>query len=162
MISDRAFIDEAAKGLEIEVEPFKTLANRLGLRPQEVIDRIRRLISEGKVRRFAASVRHQPMGYSHNAMVIVCVRKADVDEVGKAGARIKAVSHCYQRPHPDGDPWCLYMMVHGTDRGVLEETIQRIRQIPGIRKIEVCHSLEELKKTSVSGVSTHLDATDRT
>ena len=157
MISDREFIDVAAKGLEIVAEPFKTLALRLGLSEQEVVERIRRLIKEGKVRRFAASVRHQPMGYSQNAMIIVRVDKEALDKVGNAASRIEAVSHCYLRPHPDGHPFCLYMMVHGKDPRVIEQTVKTIRQLQGVREMEVCRSLEELKKTSLSGVSTNLE-----
>ncbi len=156
MTTDREFIDAAAKGFEIEAEPFKTLALSLGMSEEEVIRRISRLIDEGKVRRFAASVRHQPLGYAHNAMVIARVSKEDVEAVGEAGSRIEAVSHCYQRAHPDGDPWCLYMMVHGKDAGIIKEAVKRIRNIPGVRKIEVCRSIKELKKTSLTGVSTHL------
>jgi DNA-binding Lrp family transcriptional regulator len=156
MTSDREFIDAAAKGLEIEAEPFKALALGLGISEEEVIGRISRLIHEGKIRRFAASVRHQPMGYAHNAMIIVRVSREDVEDVGEAGSRIEAVSHCYQRAHPDGDPWCLYMMVHGKDSGSIERAAGMIRNIPGVRDIEVCRSIEELKKTSLSGVSTRL------
>ncbi|MCP4667985.1 MAG: Lrp/AsnC family transcriptional regulator [Deltaproteobacteria bacterium] len=156
MTTDREFIDAAAKGLEIQAEPFKDLALGLGMSEGEVIGRISRLIDEGKVRRFAASVRHQPLGYAHNAMVIARVNGEDVEDVGEAGAGIEAVSHCYQRAHPDGDPWCLYMMVHGKDARIIQQAVKRIRNIPGVREIEVCRSIEELKKTSLSGVSTRL------
>jgi DNA-binding Lrp family transcriptional regulator len=156
MTTDRKFIDAAAKGFEIEAEPFKALAHGLGMTEGEVIGRIRRLIDEGKVRRFAASVRHQPLGYTHNAMVIARVNRDDVEDAGKAGSGIEAVSHCYQRPHPDGDPWCLYMMVHGKESGSIDQAVKRIQGIAGVREIEVCRSIEELKKTSLSGVSTRL------
>jgi DNA-binding Lrp family transcriptional regulator len=156
MTSDRDFIDAAAKGLKIEAEPFKDLALGLGMTQEEVIGQMSRLIDEGKVRRFAASVRHQPLGYAYNAMVIARVSREDVENVGEAGSRIEAVSHCYQRAHPDGDPWCLYMMVHGQDSRVIEQAVTMIRNIPGVGETEVCGSIEELKKTSLSGVSTRL------
>jgi DNA-binding Lrp family transcriptional regulator len=160
MVSDREFIDFSAKGLKIEAEPFKPLAESLGISVDEVIERIQRLIEEGKVRRFAASVRHQPMGYAHNAMIIAGVEKDHLDRVGEAASRISSVSHCYQRAHPDGDPNCIYIMVHGQDQETIEMAVYEIEQIPGIRSLEVCASTRELKKTSVSGVSTNLDEED--
>jgi len=157
LVSDREFIDTAAKGLKIEPEPFQSLAEQLGLSVEEVLERLRRLIAQGKVRRFAASVRHQPMGYSHNAMVIARTDEQSLDDVGLAASRISAVSHCYQRSHPDGDPWCVYIMVHGQDQETVINAVVEIKKIPGVRSLEVCRSLDELKKTSLSGVSTDLD-----
>ena len=40
MVSDREFIDAAAKGLKIEAEPFKPLAEKLGLSVDQVIERV--------------------------------------------------------------------------------------------------------------------------
>jgi DNA-binding Lrp family transcriptional regulator len=157
MVSDREFIDVAGKGLMIEAEPLKPLAKKLGMTQGEVIATIKRLIAEGKVRRFAASVRHQPMGYAENAMVIARTDESNVDAVGNAARRIEAVSHCYHRGHPDGDPWCVYIMVHGQERAAVRNAVEQIKKIPGVRELEVCRSLGELKKTSLSGVSADLD-----
>ncbi len=157
MVTDREFIDAAAKGLEIEAEPFNALAGKLGITVEEVLSRISRLISENKVRRFSASVRHQPMGYEHNAMVIARTDEAGLEAAGEAAAAIEAVSHCYHRSHPDGYPWCVYIMVHGMDEKTVAEAIGRIRNIPRISSLEILASREELKKTSLSGVSTDLD-----
>lgn len=155
-MDDRDFIDVAAKGLAVEAAPFRSLADKLGMSEAEVIERIGRLIKEGKVRRFAASVRHQPMGYSQNAMVIARTDEDNISAVGRAASSIDSVSHCYQRQHPDGDPWCVYIMVHGRGADALEQAVERIKEIPAIRGIEVCSSIAELKKTSVSGVSTDM------
>ncbi|HUT53620.1 MAG TPA: winged helix-turn-helix transcriptional regulator [bacterium] len=157
MVSDREFIDLAGKGLKIEAQPLRPLAEKLGLSQAEVIARIKRLIAEGKVRRFAASVRHQPIGFSVNAMVIAHTDEAHIDEVGNAGQRIEAVSHCYHRAHPNGDPWCVYIMVHGQGQEVVDDAVAQIRRIPGVREVEVCPSRGELKKTSLSGVSADPD-----
>ena len=157
MITDREFIDIAAKGLKIEREPLKPLAEKTGLSVDEVIERIKRLIDEGKVRRFAASVRHQPMGYSHNAMVIARTNEKELDNVGNKARAQNAVSHCYQRAHPDGYPYCVYIMMHGQDETVILDALEQINNIPGVESVEVCNSVKELKKTSVSGVTTNLD-----
>lgn len=160
MATDREFIDAAAKGLDLEAEPFKPLAEKLGMTQDEVIARIRRLIEERKVRRFAASVRHQPMGYAFNAMVIAQTDETSLDAVGEGAAMIPAVSHCYQRAHPGGHPWSVYIMVHGQDHETVREAVARIRSLPGVQEVEVCRSKGELKKTSLSGVTTDLEKDD--
>jgi DNA-binding Lrp family transcriptional regulator len=157
MITDREFIDVAAKGLEIEKEPLKPLADRLGMTIEEVIERMERLIDEGKVRRFAASVRHQPMGYTYNAMVIVRTDASQINDVGASASALGAVSHCYQRAHPDGDPYCVYVMMHGRKKETVDKTLAEIKQISGVKELEICQSVAELKKTSVSGVTTNLN-----
>jgi DNA-binding Lrp family transcriptional regulator len=153
MTSDREFINAAAKGLPLAADPFVDLARRLGMTEAEVIARIERLIAEKKVRRFAASVRHQHMGYAHNAMLIARVRDEEaVVAVGEATALIGEVSHCYERPHPDGWPHCVYIMVHGRDEATVEEAVEKVRAFPGVLRLEVCPSCGELKKTSLSSL----------
>ena len=152
MVTDREFIDRAAKGLEIEAEPFARLAADLGLTQEEVIARLDRLIAEGKVKRFAASVRHKPMGYAHNTMLLARIEPGRLDELGEAASRFTEVSHCYHRHHPDGDPDCLYIMLHTRDKPRMDEIISEISGLEGVRGVEVCTSLVELKKTSLSGV----------
>ncbi len=156
MVSDREFIDAAGKGLELKARPFKSLAEALGMSEQEVLEHMAALIEQGRVRRFAASVRHQPMGFSANAMVIARVEPEAIDRVGEQGSKLKAVSHCYHRSHPDGDPWCIYLMVHGQDETLVEQTVGLIQDLPGVREVSVCRSVAELKKTSLSGVSTEI------
>jgi DNA-binding Lrp family transcriptional regulator len=156
MVTDKEFIDRAAAGLPIEAEPFARLASDLGLTQQEVVERLKRLVAEGKVKRFAASVRHQPMGYAHNTMLLVRVEAGRLDELGGAASRFLEVSHCYHRHHPDGDPDCLYIMIHTREKERMDEIINSIAALPGVRGVEVCTSLIELKKTSLSGVSSSL------
>jgi len=160
MVTDREFMDEAAKGLKIEEMPFKPLAEKLGMTEAEVIERIARLIDEGKVRRFAASVRHQPIGYSYNAMVMSRVEPEKMDDVGMTASGLDPVSHCYQRAHPDGDPNTIYIMVHGTEKETVDGAVRTIKELAGVRSVEVCASAGELKKTSLSGVTTDLDNLD--
>ncbi len=157
MTTDREFINVAAKGLKIEPEPLAPLAERFNMSIDDVVQRLQKLIDEGKVRRFAASVRHQPMGYSFNAMVIARTDEQSLEDVGQQAKTIDAVSHCYQRSHPDGDPFCIYIMMHGRDKETIDTAVTRIKQIPNVRGIEICHSVAELKKTSVSQVTATLD-----
>jgi DNA-binding Lrp family transcriptional regulator len=153
MVTDKEFIDRAATGLPIEAEPFARLASDLDLSQEEVIARLKRLIAEGKVKRFAASVRHKPMGYACNTMLLARVETGRLDELGEAASGFSEVSHCYHRHHPDGDPDCLYIMVHTREKERMDEITGAINDMPGIRGVEICTSLVEIKKTSLSGVS---------
>jgi len=157
MVTDRELIDATARGLDIEPEPFARVASELGLSQEEVIERIGRMIEQGKVRRFAASVRHQPVGYSYNAMVMARVEPGRIEEAGKKARALEQVSHCYQRAHPEGDENCLYVMVHGKKESEVADAVDKVKALQGVRSVEVCRSTLELKKTSLSGVTTVLD-----
>ncbi|MEW5994114.1 MAG: Lrp/AsnC family transcriptional regulator [Candidatus Zixiibacteriota bacterium] len=156
-MTERNLIDTAAKGLTIEAAPFKPLAEHFGVSEEEILESLRRMIREGKVKRFAASVRHQPLGYHFNAMILARTDEKNLERVGFAVSKFPAVSHCYQRSHPDGDPWCIYIMIHGREKEKVERIVEEIRRVRGIIGMEVCTSLLELKKTSLSGISSHLE-----
>jgi hypothetical protein len=51
-------------------------------------------------------------------------------------------------------------MVHGREEETVTRATEAVRAIPGIRALEVCRSLGELKKTSVSGVSSRFHDED--
>jgi hypothetical protein len=55
---------------------------------------------------------------------------------------------------------CVYIMVHGREEETVTRATEAVRAIPGIRALEVCRSLGELKKTSVSGVSSRFHDED--
>ena len=47
--------------------PFLVLAEKLGWSEDEVLNRIRRLMDQGAIKRFGALVRHQNLGFKGNA-----------------------------------------------------------------------------------------------
>ncbi|PWJ69963.1 MULTISPECIES: Lrp/AsnC family transcriptional regulator [unclassified Fibrobacter] len=113
----------------------------------DFLDCARRDISEKRMRRFGAVLRHQQAGFPYNAMVCF-----DVGEnASEAGAKLAAnphVSHCYERPPFEGFPYNVYGMFHAQSEDELSRFVQEAAETLGNPKYAVLHSLKELKKTS--------------
>jgi DNA-binding Lrp family transcriptional regulator len=72
-----------------------------------------------------------------------------VEEVGKAMARFRAVTHCYQRKITKRWPYNLYTMIHGDDREECYEIAKKISRKAGIQDYILLFSEKEFKKTSM-------------
>ena len=99
--------------------PFDEVADQLSqagftLSVDEVIDRIKRWIADGTIRRFGACVRHQRLGYAFNAMTVWDIPDADIEKAGAIMADDPRVTHCYERLRKPTWPSNAYTMIHGT------------------------------------------------
>jgi hypothetical protein len=62
-------------------------------------------------------VRHRPLGYTANAMVVWDLPEDRIDAAGLALAALPGVTLCYRRRTVPGVwPYALYSMIHGTSR----------------------------------------------
>ena len=67
---DKDFIRELQKDLEIIPEPFKALAENLGVTTADLFSKAKEYEQIGVMRRFAAILRHRDAGFSANGMVV--------------------------------------------------------------------------------------------
>jgi DNA-binding Lrp family transcriptional regulator len=135
--------------LPLDSRPFAVLAEKAGIPEEDFVQRVAALKKKGIIRRFGATLRHQEAGFSSNAMVAWIVPEERVEEVGKAMARFRAVTHCYQRKTTKGWPYNLYAMVHGDDREECYETAKKMAMKAGIQDYILLFSEKEFKKTSM-------------
>ncbi len=128
--------------------PFQAAAEKLGLTEEEVIDRVRRMMEAGIVRRFSASIKHRKLGITANPMIAWKVPKNKVEETGAKMASFQEVTHCYERAIVPGKwEYNLYTMVHGYDKKSVEETVKKIAEATGVRDYLLLYSTKEYKKT---------------
>lgn len=146
---DIRLIRELQNGIKLERRPFLRLAKELNLTEQQVLERVRALLQEGIIRRVGISVRPQQVGYTCNALIAWKVNAARIEEVGTALAKIREVSHCYERETPEGWPYNLFTMVHARTPEHLEELIQKVRSEYQLDEYKVFKTVKELKKTSM-------------
>ena len=112
---------------------------------------ILKLESDGSIRRFGASIKHQKTGWTHNAMVAWIVDEAASDAIGEVAAKNQRISHVYFRPTSAPDwPYTLYTMVHGRSEDECLQVIEELRRETALDEYAVLDSLEELKKTSMT------------
>jgi DNA-binding Lrp family transcriptional regulator len=149
---DRRLVAATQSGLPIIARPYRALARVVGITEDEVIRRLRRLLSAGAIRRIGAIPNHYALGLTANGMSVWDV---DDDRVAETGARVGAldfVSHCYQRPrHPPLWPYNLFAMVHGRTREEVDHKVARIAALVGsaARAHDVLFSTRILKKTGL-------------
>lgn len=115
--SDRALLAALAEGLPLSERPYADLGAALGLDEATVLARLAALQEGGVIRRFGVVVRHRPLGFTANAMVVWDIPEAQVAEAGRRLATAPEVRLCYRRPRRPGRwPYTLFCMVHGRDR----------------------------------------------
>ncbi len=95
---DKEYIRQLQKDIEIIKEPFKTIAENLGISSSELFNKIKEYENIGIMRRFAAILRHRQAGFTANGMIVWKIPEEKVDEKGLKIASFPQVSHCYRRP----------------------------------------------------------------
>ena len=114
---DRAILAAIEDGLPLVEQPYRAVADQVGLDEAEVIRRLERLIAAGVVTRFGCVVRHNKLGFNANAMAVWDVPDDMVDTIATMFARHPKVTLCYQRPRrPPLWPYNLFCMVHAKSR----------------------------------------------
>lgn len=133
---DRRLLEQIQEGLPLVSRPFAEIAGRLGMAETEVIERIERLRGEGVIKRMGVVVRHRPLGYDANAMVVWDVPDGRVDALGQCFARFPFVTLCYQRPRRGARwPYNLFCMIHGKDRDAVLDKVVELTEACGVGEV---------------------------
>lgn len=128
------------------LRPFIVLAKKAGLTEETLIEGGKRLQQEGFLRRFAAVVRHQKVGFHANVMTVWEIPGTRVDEMGFRFARFPFVTHCYLRPTYPGWPYNLFAMIHGRNQEECRQEIERMKKEARTETMIPLASLKEYKK----------------
>ena len=146
---DIGFIRQLQRDLAHVPRPFDVYAQALGCTLDDLFGWCAEMTAAGKMRRFAAVLRHQRAGFVSNAMGVWRVPPERVEEVGPVMASFAAVSHCYERPVYPDFPYNLYTMVHGRTRDECLATLDAIAERTGITEHDYLWSSHEFKKERV-------------
>jgi siroheme decarboxylase len=149
---DRALVVATQGGLPLTPRPYHAIGERIGVSGTEVIKRLARLLETGAVRRIGAVPNHYALGYSANGMSVWDVVDDEVGRLGRVVGALPFVTHCYERVrHPPQWRYNLFAMVHGHNRGEVEDRVAYIAAIVGdaSRGHEILYSTRILKKTGM-------------
>ena len=125
--TDQDLIAALQDGLPLVKQPYREIADRLGMTEQEVIRRIVGLVDSGIFKRFGVVVRHHELGYRANGMVVWDVPDERVALIGTMLAKQPEVRLCYRRPRQLPDwPYNLFCMIHGRDPEKVLAILSRI------------------------------------
>lgn len=143
------------KDLPLVPEPYKVLAEELGLTEDMLLDGIRSLMEKGCLKRISIALRHNNVGYTINSMVVWDVPEERVNQVGEQLAVHPRVTHCYDRNKVAELDYNLYTMVHAhseeeylallADLAAIAQPIkyQELRTTAELKKIGMKYFMEE-------------------
>jgi len=154
---DIAVIRELQDDFPLVPEPYRPMAERIGLSEERLFDVARSMQSQGYLRRVAAVLHHREAGFRANAMGVWVVPPERSEEVGKIMGSFKGVSHCYLRPtYPDW-PYSIFTMVHGQKAEDCQALIGAISNAAGIQEYALLYSTKEYKKIRLKYFNPDLD-----
>ena len=154
---DIAVIRELQKDICLVPEPYRPMAERIGISEAALFEVAGHLTSQGYLRRMAAVLYHRQAGFHANAMGVWVVPPERAEEVGQIMGSFRRVSHCYLRPtYPDW-PYSIFTMVHGRQAQDCQEVISAISQATGITEYALLYSTKEYKKIRLKYFTPELD-----
>jgi DNA-binding Lrp family transcriptional regulator len=146
---DISIIRKIQEDLPLVPEPYKEIAEELGITENEVISKIQEFCKSGIIRRFGTILNHRNVGFKANAMVVWKVPEGEIKAVSKIMILFSQVSHCYQRPTFPGWPYNVFTMVHEETKQECEKVVKEIANAVNINDYDMLYSTDELKKVSM-------------
>jgi DNA-binding Lrp family transcriptional regulator len=149
---DRRIIAETQGGLPLLAAPYTWIAEQTGSETSTVIERMKRMLHHGVIRRIGAVPNHYRLGLKANGMSVWDVPDEQLSVLGDRVGQLDFVSHCYERPrHLPQWPYNLFAMVHGHDHDEVNRKVRLIAELLGhdCRQYHVLFSSAILKKTGM-------------
>lgn len=131
-LDDRILLAVQA-GLPICPRPYQAIAEDLAISESYLLERLQDLRQQGVIKRWGVIVKHRPLGYQANAMIVLNVPDEQVASLGAKISAQRCVNLCYQRPR-QGERWPynLYCMIHGKDRDAVHLLWHSVQQNCGL------------------------------
>ena len=147
--ADRVLINELQHDLPLVQRPFDTIAARLGMEISICLEQCQSLLRRGIMRRFGASISHQSIGYTANAMACWAVPSDMVQHAGETLAELPEVSHCYERRTNDIWPYNLFSMMHARSKEICYSIASSVSDRTGLKDYVLLFSTKEYKKARI-------------
>ncbi|QER41814.1 Lrp/AsnC family transcriptional regulator [Thermodesulfobacterium sp. TA1] len=142
---DVIFVKHLQEPLPLIKEPFKIIAEKLGVKEDDIFSWMINMQNQGGLRRFGALVKHDRLGYKTNVMVAWKVPEEKIESFVKEVNRKTFITHCYERKTYPFWEYNLYTMCHfknEEEKNWIKELAQRLK----INDYLMLNTLKELKK----------------
>jgi len=139
-------------GIPLEREPYSTVATRLAITPDEVLERLKRLREEKVIRKFGLFLRKNTAGVVANAMVVWAVPSNRVQEVAEYLSKFREVTHCYERRTTAKWRYNVYTVIHGAERKIVSEFVNKLAKAVEIEDYLILFSVREFVRRSTGRV----------
>lgn len=146
---DKAIIAAMQQDLPLTPEPYREIADSLGISQELLLAKLQSFHETGKIRKLGAVLRHRKVGFNANALCAWVVPPDRLDEVGAKMAAEPFITHCYARAAYPGWPYTLYTMLHSYSRMACDAIARGLASKVGIENYVLMYSTKEWKKTSM-------------
>lgn len=146
---EKSIIRRLQEEIPIVPEPYKVIAEELGISEQQLLENIKSLRDKKMLKRISGILHHRTVGFKANAMVVWSVPKDKVKEVTDVMVTFPQISHCYERKTSVNWPYNIYTMIHAETFEKCEDIILKVSKAIAIDKYESLYSIKELKKSSM-------------
>jgi len=116
-------------GLPLVAQPYLALARLVNADEAQVIEQMQQWQNQGLFRRVGLVLNHRVLGFAANAMLVLDIPDAFVDEIGQRLGQTPGITLCYRRPRllPEWR-YNLFCMVHGRQRDQVQSQIETLLQ----------------------------------
>nr|WP_092068820.1 AsnC family transcriptional regulator [Dendrosporobacter quercicolus]NSL47239.1 Lrp/AsnC family transcriptional regulator [Dendrosporobacter quercicolus DSM 1736]SDL81815.1 DNA-binding transcriptional regulator, Lrp family [Dendrosporobacter quercicolus] len=146
---DKKIIGAMQDEFPLVAEPYREIAQRVGISEAELLDRLKNYLQSGKIRKMGAVLRHRQVGYSANALCAWLVPEDRLEETGKMMASKAVITHCYIRAEQPGWRYNFYTMLHAHTRRECQAIADKLAREAGLSEYIMLFSTKEWKKTSM-------------
>lgn len=145
---EKEILTKLQRDLEISPRPFDFLVTDT-VDIETAVETIRSLTDKGVIRSVSAVLNQHKLGFGANVMFCAAVKSDRVDDVGQNLAKLKIVSHCYERKTFEGWPYNLFAMMHARTLAQIRRVISKFTASEHIGEFELLVTTAELKKQAV-------------
>jgi len=146
---DKEIIGIMQDDFPLVAEPYREIADKLGISEEELLMRLDHYRQSGKIRKIGAVLRHREVGYAANALCAWIVPEDRIQEIGEMFAKVAVVTHCYARVTQPGWPYNFYTMLHGNTREQCNDLANQLAEQSGLTEYIMLFSTKEWKKNSM-------------
>ena len=129
-IIDKKILNIIQKNFPLEAEPFKAVAEKIGISEEEALDRIRRMKQEGIIRRIGAVFDSRKLGFVSR----LCAGRVPEEKLKDFIEVVNSYpgeTHNYRRNH-EYNVWFTFIV---PDEAALKQSLAEIRDRTGISDI---------------------------
>ena len=146
---DKKIIRAMQDEFPLVAEPYKEIAERIGVTEAELLKRLQSYKEDGQIRKMGAVLRHREVGFAAN---VLCAWEVPADRLAATAVKLAespAVSHCYDRNTMPDWPYNVYTMIHGHSREECEAIAAKLAAENQLENRAMLFSVKEWKKTSM-------------
>jgi len=149
MTTDYEILRVIQDGVPVTREPFKEVADKLGMTQEELVKRVKAMNENGIIRRFSANINQRKLGITANAVVVWNIPEAKMEATVPVFLERGEISHIYERRvYPGRWEYNLYTVVHDYDRESVKRFAKKIADEIGVDDYQVLFSKRRFKGTS--------------